>query len=271
MELTNCAFCNAVNSGDAPNIFTEDEINSFIKEVFSGKVNARKLPKHIYLRTAKHLTDAVFQGFGKNMIQIEYGTPDYVMLKSLRENVYVFSAAKTYQQTKKISALLTDGDRLVPFAEFKKKAGEVFTTYNKQYLQAEYNSAVAQARSASKWQTFEKEARIYPQLQYRTAGDGRVRPEHRVLDKIVRPVNDKFWDWAVPPLGWNCRCNVIQIGGVENTDLSKRRKPSLEEVPEIFRFNPGKDKIIFSPAHPYFDVAKKDKAFAKKNFNLPLP
>jgi hypothetical protein len=35
--------------------------------------------------------------------------------------------------------------------------------------------------------------------------------------------------------------------------------------------NPGKDGYIFSPDHPYFDVAPKDREFAKENFGLPIP
>ena len=39
----------------------------------------------------------------------------------------------------------------------------------------------------------------------------------------------------------------------------------------IFKMNPGKDKVIFNKEHPYFDVAPKDKDFAKRNFDLPIP
>jgi SPP1 gp7 family putative phage head morphogenesis protein len=45
-------------------------------------------------------------------------------------------------------------------------------------------------------------------LVYVTAGDEKVRPEHRILDGVTRPKDDPFWDTHVPPLGFNCRCTV---------------------------------------------------------------
>ena len=41
-------------------------------------------------------------------------------------------------------------------------------------------------------------------------------------------------------------------------------------MPDIFMFNAGKQRIVFSPKHPYFDVADRDKGFAKTNFGMPI-
>lgn len=80
----------------------------------------------------------------------------------------------------------------------------------------------------------------------------------------------------------NCRCNVVQVlkedypksdsatamqaGATATTKIGKDGKNSLS----IFRFNPGKDKIIFPPKHPYMkananskSVNEQDKAKAK--------
>ena len=38
-----------------------------------------------------------------------------------------------------------------------------------------------------------------------------------------------------------------------------------------FRINAGKERIVFSKEHPYFDIAPKDKNFAKTNFGMPMP
>lgn len=269
--LTNsCTFCKAItNSQDK--IFSEKEIESFIKGIYKGTINIRKLDVDVYNKIAEHLTKGVFRGYGKDIVKTQFGTPDYKMLESLRENVYVFSAAKSYQQTKEISSLLITKNGTTSFANFKKEAEKVFTTYNENYLSVEYNSAIAQARMASTWSDIEKDKDVYNQLEYLTAGDSHVRQEHSVLNGIIRPVNDKFWSVYYPPNGWNCRCTVLQATGEKNTDLSTKEKPTEKEVPKIFRFNSGQDKIIYSKEHPYFEVAKQDKAFAKKNFNMPLP
>lgn len=270
LNIEFCSVCNAsVLPDDEPlKLFSERETNSFLKKIFNGSVSVKNLAKNIYTKTAKKLMDAVKLG-----IKTEYGKPNLTMVKYLQENVYVFSAAKNYQQTKKITSMLTKDGKVRPWNEFKKEASVEFKKYNENYLRAEYNSAVKQARSAVQWQEFEKNKKLYPLLMYTTIRDKRVRPEHQVLDKIVRPVNDKFWDLYMPPNGWNCRCGATQLqkGEAELTDISTRQAPTKKEVPDIFRFNPGKQKIIFSEKHPYFDVAKEDKSLAKKNFNMPLP
>lgn len=272
MNITanNCGYCYQ-NKADEINIFTEEEMEMFLSDVYRGVINNRSLSIDIYQKVARELTKGVFEGFGKSIMTVQWGSPDEVMLRSLRENVYIFSGAKNYQMTKDISKGLATKDGVKPFKEFLKEAKDTFETYNKTYLTAEYNSAIAQARMASIWQEIEREKHLYPMLQYVTVGDGRVRPEHAVLDGITKPVDDKFWNTYYPPNGWNCRCHTMQGNDLPESNLTGVRKPNEKEVPEIFRFNSGKTKQIFSPKHPYFDVAKEDKDFALRNFNLPLP
>lgn len=271
MEVTNCKYCNVVDSLDQLDLFDDTEVERILNGVYNGDISITNLDEPTYTRIAEKLTSGVYKGFGMNIGSSEFGSPDRDMLNSLRENTYIFSAAKTYQQTKEISALLTNEKGLVPYSEFKKEASRVFDTYNKHYLTAEYNSAIAQARSASMWLDFEKQKDVYNQLTYQTVGDGRVRFEHRVLDGITRPLDDKFWSIYMPPNGWNCRCSVLQSDASVSTDLSTKTPPTKKEVPEIFRFNAGKEKIIFSKHHPYFEVAKSERELALNNFNLPLP
>lgn len=267
-----CNICEITNkSEDLLNIFDENEVYTYLKRIYDGIVTTYALDINYYYKVARKLTEGVYSGFGQELIKTQWGTPDNDMLFSLRESTYIFSSAKSYQQTKEISYLLTTEKGLKPFSEFEKDAKKVFDTYNKNYLTAEYNSAIAQARSASLWMEVEREKAIYTQLQYETVGDGRVRPEHAALDNIVRPVDDKFWDKFYPPNGWNCRCVVLQGQDLVNTDMRSFKAPSDKDVPEIFRFNAGKTKQIFSPKHPYFEVAKAEREYALNNFNLPLP
>jgi SPP1 gp7 family putative phage head morphogenesis protein len=267
-----CKICNVTNSSEnLLDIFSEEERNKFLKDVYDGIVTSTSLDINYYYKVARKLTDGVYSGFGQELIRTQWGTPDYDMLFNLRESTYIFSAAKNYKQTKEISSLISSGNGFKPFSEFQKDASKVFDTYNKNYLTAEYNSAIAQARSASLWMEVEREKSIYPQLQYETVGDGRVRPEHAALDNIIRPVDDKFWDTNYPPNSWNCRCVVLQTYDAVNTDLRGKKKVIDDAVHPLFRFNSGKSKQIFTKEHPYFEVAKQDKDLARNNFNLPLP
>lgn len=91
-----------------------------------------------------------------------------------------------------------------------------------------------------------------------------MREEHAILDGITLPFDDKFWNEFFPPNGWNCRCEAIQVSKkrYEPSNLSEALarghaatyKPNADGVNKaaIFRFNPGKEHIIFMDKHPYF-------------------
>lgn len=266
-----CKICAIENKAEPLNLFDDAEIDRVIQGVFLGTISVNALDYYTYQKVASKLASGVYDGFGQDLVHLSYGTPDYIMLSELRTNVYIFSGAKQYQQVREMSALLTNEGKVNSYGDFHKEAKKVFQTYNENYLRTEYNSAIAQARSASMWMEIEKDKGVLPMLQYITAGDGRVRPEHATLNGITRPVDDKFWDIYFPPNDWNCRCRTIQLGSdAEKTSL-RGFKPTEANVPEVFRFNAGKAKIIFSNEHPYYKVAPRDKAWAKQNFGLPIP
>jgi len=227
----------------------------------------------MYKAVAGKLTEGVYKGFGKDIIDTKWDTPDYNMLFDLRENVYIFSAAKQYQEIRHLTTLLTKGDKINSYNDFKKQAIVIHTDYNDNYLRTEYGSAIAQSQSASKWMDIEKNAETLPNLTYHTVGDSRVRRDHAALDGITRPVADKFWNTCYPPNDWNCRCTVIQDDGALTLkkNFSDETKAAIKDIPEVFQFNAGKSRIVFSDKHPYYDVRPKDRAFAKINFNMPLP
>lgn len=273
-----CAICEIDNKFDTEpiHLFTDDEIDMILLAIYYKNISLHNLDVRTYLKTARKLSEGVFDGYGKNYSSVVYGSEDYFMLKALQTNVYVFSAAKTYQQTREIEAsmrkinkaLMKDGS-VASFNDVKKEAKKIFLEYNENYLRAEYNSAVAQSRSASMWQEIQGAKKTFPMLTYQTVGDMRVRPTHQALDNISRPVDDKFWDTFFPPNGWNCRCTVTQGDDeVIKTDLTNFTSP--DDVPDIFKFNAGKERIVFSKKHPYFKVEPQDKDFAKQNFGMPI-
>jgi SPP1 gp7 family putative phage head morphogenesis protein len=269
-----CEICGFNNIADeVPDPFTESDFNSLINETWNGIVTKYNLPVSFYAKTIQNLNKGVNKGFGKDIFSVEFGTPDYEMLRDLTDNIQVFSGAKTYQQVRSLTDLLKDQKLKSNFYAFKEKATPILKDYNEAYLKAEYNTAIGSSRMAGEWMRIETDKDILPLLQYETVGDSRVRPEHAALDNIIRPVNDKFWDTLYPPNGWNCRCTVLQLSEGSVTDL-RGRTNLYDNVPEMFRMNVGKDKIIFKEKgegkHPYFSVAKGDKEFAKKNFGLPV-
>lgn len=54
-------------------------------------------------------------------------------------------------------------------------------------------------------------ASTHPFLMYSAVLDTRVRPTHAKLHGIILPVDHPFWKLHFPPLGFNCRCQVISL------------------------------------------------------------
>lgn len=153
----------------------------------------------------KPLIDETYNAFTE---AIDYGLKDNeiptAMRMYLQDNVFVFSGFKAHTELRQASALLRDASgQIKPFNRFLSDIQKIDKTYNKTYLQAEYNFAVALSQAAARWQEISEGGDDFL-LQYRTAKDERVREQHRILDGITLPPSDKFWDEFFPPNGWNC-------------------------------------------------------------------
>ena len=176
---------------------------------------------------------------------------------ALEQNTFIFSGFKTYHSLRDVGLSLTKADGSIkPYADFQKDVERINATYNRHYLRAEYQHAVSSSLMAARWQQIEADGDKYD-LQYRTAGDERVRDEHAILDGTTLPPSDPFWSRYLPPNGWGCRCTAVQVrrGKYPQSDpaLAMERGNHCTAAPkqQIFRFNPGKDLKIFPPKHPY--------------------
>jgi SPP1 gp7 family putative phage head morphogenesis protein len=78
-----------------------------------------------------------------------------------------------------------------------------------------FNTNMRSAHMAGRWQQLIANADRRPYLQYRTAGDSRVRPQHRQWAGLIYPITDSFWKTHYPPNGWGCRCTVRAYGQAE--------------------------------------------------------
>lgn len=197
---------------------------------------------------------------------IQDNRPSEVMVNALRNDVFVFSGLKTHATLKEASELLLTADnKIKPYSQFEADVLSIHQAYNVQYLEPEYIFATSSAEMAAKWADLEKGSDRY-NLQYRTAQDDRVRKWHAALADTTLPDTDPFWNNYYPPNGWRCRCTVVQvrIGKYPESDSQKaiaagekattRIDKKGNNADEIFRFNPGKQKVIFPPHHPYRKV-----------------
>lgn len=184
----------------------------------------------------------------------------------LQQGNLVFSALKTHTQLTEARGFLTDENGgITPFYKFQKQVEKLNNAYNQNYLEAEYEFAVQSAQSVEAWQNFSDDTQRY-WLEYRTAGDEKVRANHDALRGVCLPKNDPFWKSYFPPLGWRCRCVAVEVLASENqlsdsqyaqqigeratTQISENGKNKLA----MFRFNPALEKTLFPPKNSYTKV-----------------
>lgn len=176
------------------------------------------------------------------------------MPNELRKNLFTFSAAKNYAQLVEINKLLIDQDgKIRPFNEFSQLAKKVGEQFNKNYLQAEYQTARTAAQMAEKWQRLQESKDLFPNLKYRTVGDDRVRPEHERLNGIIKPIDDAFWNRYYPPLDWRCRCDVVATA----EDVTEENEKDLPQP--VLKGNVAKDKEIFTKKGTFFRLVNTDE------------
>lgn len=194
------------------------------------------------------------------------------MREHLRRSNWMFSGLKTFHELNEAFPSLIDGNgNKKPFERFLNDVRKIDDTYNKNYLRAEYNFAGAAAQMAERWEEAAKDdEEIY--LQYRTAHDGKVRPEHAELHGITLPMSDKFWDEYYPPNGWNCRCSVEKVLRFKSEPtpheeaMKRAEKVFRKDKKGMFKFNPGKEQRTFPAYNPY--TISKCHTCDKSNLSL---
>lgn len=196
------------------------------------------------------------------------------MRQRLQRSNYIFSGLKTFHELNEaFPSLLDENGNRKPFERFLNDVQKIDATYNEHYLRAEYNFAQSSATMAAKWEEFEQEGDRY-YLQYRTAGDNKVRPEHADMHGITLPMNDPFWEEFYPPNGWNCRCTVVQVRKSKHPPTDHDEAIALGELATgkdtkgIFHFNPGKQQKTFPDYNPYTIRKCKDCDIAKGKLKL---
>lgn len=179
------------------------------------------------------------------------------MRRRLTRSNYIFSGMKAFHELHEaFPSLLDENGNRKPFEQFLNDVQSIDSTYNGNYLRAEYNFVSASAEMAGKWEQFMRDGDRY-NLQYRTQRDDKVRPEHAALDRVTLPPSDSFWEEFYPPNGWNCRCTVVQVrkSKYPTSDHNEAMRLGDEALQRdtkgIFRFNAGKEGKSVPDYNPY--------------------
>lgn len=196
------------------------------------------------------------------------------MRRRLMRSDYIFSGMKTFHELNEaFPSLLDENGNRKSFERFLNDVRKIDRTYNRNYLRAEYNFVQSSATMAAKWEEYSKDGDRY-NLQYRTARDGRVRPEHAALHGVTLPMSDPFWAEYYPPNGWNCRCSVVQVRKSKYPETPHDEAMALgEEALQrdskgIFHFNPGKEQKTMPDYNPYTIRRCRDCDIAKGKLKL---
>lgn len=253
--------------------YTEAELQELLDGIMAGTISEYAIPEKLYLKIADYLKSGLYSGFGGTLA--DFSGVDLELLTELRENIYMFSAAKSYQELKEIGSLMFDeSGNLRSNREFNKLAAQTFETWNESWGLTERNTAEGQAQMASKWNEIERNKDLLPILIYDARGDACVicKP----LDGLTAPVNDPIWRTKSPLNHFNCFCALTQHEEGESKLTPEKEVRRIDKevdamMDNIFKMNPGIDRYVFSPDHPYFQVEPKDRDYAKRNFDLPIP
>ncbi|MEZ7925984.1 phage minor head protein, partial [Cloacibacterium sp.] len=174
----------------------------------------------------------------------------------LEKDIFVFSGLKTHAQLAEARSLLKDSDgKIRPYHLFEQDVLKLNEKYNQNYLEAEWQFAQSSSQSAANWANLSDSERY--NLQYRTAGDEKVRESHAAINGTTLPKSSEFWISYYPPNGWRCRCIVVLVlaSKYPATDVEKATAAAEKATTQIgkngknklemFRFNPGLEKRVF--------------------------
>ena len=197
-----------------------------------------------------------------------------IMRRRLERSNYIFSGFKAFHELNEaFPSLIDENGNRKPFERFLNDVRKIDETYNSNYLRAEYNFVRTSATMAAKWEEFSKYGDRY-NLQYRTVGDDKVRPEHAALNRVTLPITDKFWEEFYPPNGWGCRCTVVQVRKSKYPVTDHDEAMSLGELATgkdtkgIFRFNSGIQEKAVPDYNPYTISRCRDCDIAQGKIKL---
>lgn len=209
---------------------------ALIKAIKGGNYN---LNANLHRNYYQRLRSFARAGFGRSLTNPRDWT-DFELQQGILRNLSQFAAAKQ----NKLIAELRNSYVSNP-KNFDRNGKAIVSRYNRLYFRTELQTIEAAANTAEQWRGFVEDADLYPNLEFSTVGDDRVRPAHAALDGAVYPINDPFWDTHTPPLDWNCRCILL------SSDKATKSAPT-QTIRAGLGGNPYKDKALVRFDHPYF-------------------
>ena len=194
-----------------------------------------------------------------------FNTPDSLAYQLMEYNLFEFSASKTEARLAAMTDLLMNEEQngIRSEDEFKKLANDRVANLNQNYLTTEYNLSIAVGQNSAAYNRFlsEKDT-VTSYVQYQSAGDSKVRDEHRKLDGKIFNLSDKEAMKLWPPNGHGCRCEMTQYNRTpkEGDVMSGKAAQEMLNAENAkwsesqFNINRGDLKQVFTKKQFYSDI-----------------
>lgn len=107
-----------------------------------------------------------------------------------------------------------------------------------------FETNIATAHAASRWQRIERNAKAMPYLRYNPSASNHKRDDHKRYYGLILPVQHPIWQQIFPPNGYGCKCTVSQLtrGQAEREGISE--EPNFEFVQVT---NPRTGEVVKVP------------------------
>lgn len=197
----------------------------------------------------KPISPELYQRYADNFRRAVDAVPidDTDLSAQWHANVSRFAAYKAYHATEELRRIAEEEDGDMAFLR------ATLHKYNR-YQAAEYNTAVARARTGKQWQQFDEpdNRRLFPCIKWLPSRSATPREEHMPFYNRVWPKDDPFWTYNQPGTLWNCKCDWEQTDEEPTDGNPDRRivKPGLDQ-------NPATSGQIFTDSAPYIKKAPK--------------
>ncbi|MGH9580257.1 MAG: phage minor head protein [Terriglobales bacterium] len=202
-----------LNTMTAPRVLFQENVLGFESVPFEGAIER--------LRNLTALSRAAFDGL-KQQYKLQAftiaGTSDVRLIEEIQQAlVRILEQGGTLADFERAVNALTDEAGIERLASF-----QIETVFQTNIQRAYGNGRFEQMKDPAV-------AIALPFWKYVTAGDGRVRPNHALMDGFVARHDDLVWGKWYPPAGFNCRCTVVPILANEAPEGSEI--PGLTRLP----------------------------------------
>lgn len=180
---------------------SEDELK-LLRAIANGTVNwSYNEFKHHHNK----LLQALREGIGQ--VDTSFAADGHKMENMMRISVHRFGFDKTVAEVFQLNEIFNSSQ---DFSEFRERALKLFPNYKLHWLNTEFQQAFAASQMGTRWQEMQQNIAIAPYWRYQAVLDELVRESHKALHSKVFRKDDAESARFLPPIGYNCRCDVTE-------------------------------------------------------------